>query len=120
MINVLASVGVSNEDLTAVSMVLDRYRATKTGAEHDDVICQDADCTNSPFYIKVANGYFNPPYVTMPKYTSVIFSKYDLSPHIVTELSENGTKNELSFAPRMYSPHIRPRCSLFRAFNVCG
>jgi len=90
VINVLASHGVSTEDLALVSQFLDGFRSTKTGATATNAVCQDPDCTSSPFAIKVAPNYFNPSYVTMPKNTIVVFSKYDLSPHIITEAA-NGT-----------------------------
>lgn len=85
VIRVLAGYGVSNADLATVAKYLDGFRAHKTGAAPNNVICQAADCTKSPFSVKVAADYFNPPFMTVPRGTVVEFVKEDFTPHIVVE-----------------------------------
>ena len=94
-IDVLARAGVSNDDLKSVAQFLDAFRAQATGAKATDVVCQDADCTSSPFGVKVQPAYFNPSYMTVPHGTVVSFFKDDLSPHIISESAGNGTNVRL-------------------------
>jgi len=87
VIRTLADMGVANPDLASVAQFLDGFRSRVTGATPSNVVCQDPDCATSPFSIQVAATYFNPAYLTVPHGTVLVFTKEDLTQHIVSEVN---------------------------------
>jgi len=87
VINQLQGLGVTGDDLFAVSKVLDGFRSTQTGAASTDVICQASDCLTPPFGVQVNDNFFSPGYLTLPSGGGqVLYTKKTLaSDHPITD-----------------------------------